>query len=230
MAYSDFTTIRQVEKQFGVRQIRKQVFTDIKENLPSPRLLEELEEAEDLPLFSEKAKSELIIMPILKEIRRKNRTFNIFSGYAFDVDKAQSLNGICDYILSSNLESIEIKSPIFCLVEAKNKTIEEGIGQAAAEMIAAKLFNVPILFDNIQDSAQNRTRFFIIGKDFINQKSDNDKTTIIARLPEDGKPGTLVRSFPVPGARRVTAGPSRSARRSWAPRPRCAGRHRDGSR
>lgn len=59
--------------------------------------------------------------------------------------------------------------------------------------IAAKLFNVPILFDNIQDSAQNRTRFFIIGKDFINQKSDNDKTTIIARLPDDGKPGTLVR-------------------------------------
>ena len=141
MAYSDFTTIRQVEKQFGVRQIRKQVFTDVKQTLPSPRLLEELQEAEDLPLFSEKAKSELIIMPILKEIRRKNRTFNIFSGYAFDVDKAQSLNGICDYILSSNLESIEIKSPIFCLVEAKNKTIEEGIGQAAAEMIAAKLFN-----------------------------------------------------------------------------------------
>ena len=95
MAYSDFTTIRQVEKQFGVRQIKKKVFTDIKENLPSPRLLEELEEAEDLPLFSEKAKSELIIMPILKEIRRKNRTFNIFSGYSFDVDKAQSLNGIC---------------------------------------------------------------------------------------------------------------------------------------
>jgi chorismate mutase / prephenate dehydratase len=59
--------------------------------------------------------------------------------------------------------------------------------------IAAKLFNVPILFDNIQDSAQNRTRFFIIGKDFINQKSDNDKTTIIAKLPDDGKPGTLVR-------------------------------------
>ena len=83
MAYSDFTTIRQVEKQFGVRQIRKQVFTDVKQTLPSPRLLEELQEAEDLPLFSEKAKSELIIMPILKEIRRKNRTFNIFSPYFF---------------------------------------------------------------------------------------------------------------------------------------------------
>lgn len=141
MAYSDFTTIRQVEKQFGVRQVKKNIFTDVKPTLPSSRLLEELQEAEELPLFSEKAKSELIIMPILKEVRRKNRTFNIFSGYSFDVDKAQSLNGICDYILSSNIESIEIKSPIFCLVEAKNRTIEEGIGQAAAEMIAAKIFN-----------------------------------------------------------------------------------------
>lgn len=64
---------------------------------------------------------------------------------------------------------------------------------AICSHIAAKLFDVPILFDNIQDSAQNRTRFFIIGKDFINQKSDNDKTTIIARLPEDGKPGTLMK-------------------------------------
>ncbi|MFY7828777.1 MAG: prephenate dehydratase [Flectobacillus sp.] len=64
---------------------------------------------------------------------------------------------------------------------------------AVCSHIAAKLFDVPILFDNIQDSSQNRTRFFIIGKDFINQKSEKDKTTIIAKLPDDGKPGTLVR-------------------------------------
>jgi chorismate mutase/prephenate dehydratase len=64
---------------------------------------------------------------------------------------------------------------------------------AVCSHIAAKLFDVPILFDNIQDSSQNRTRFFIIGKDFVNQKSEKDKTTIIAKLPDDGKPGTLVR-------------------------------------
>ncbi len=70
---------------------------------------------------------------------------------------------------------------------------QETDSAAICSHIAAKLFDVPILFDNIQDSAQNRTRFFIIGKDFVNQKSENDKTTIIAKLPEDGKPGTLVR-------------------------------------
>jgi chorismate mutase / prephenate dehydratase len=64
---------------------------------------------------------------------------------------------------------------------------------AICSHIAAKLFDVPILFDNIEDSEQNRTRFFIIGKDFVNQKSGNDKTTIVAQLPETGKPGVLVR-------------------------------------
>lgn len=77
MAYSDFTTIRQVEKQFGIYQFKKQLFTDIEQVLPSERLLVDLQEAEEMPLFSEKAKSELIIMPILKEIRRKHRTFSI---------------------------------------------------------------------------------------------------------------------------------------------------------
>ena len=91
MAYSDFTTIRQVEKQFGIRQIKKQLFVDIKQVSPSERLLEDIEEAEEMPLFSEKAKSELLIMPILKEVRRKNRTFSIFSGYSFDVDKSQEI-------------------------------------------------------------------------------------------------------------------------------------------
>ncbi len=64
---------------------------------------------------------------------------------------------------------------------------------AICSNIAAKLFAVPILFDNIQDTSLNRTRFFIIGKDFVNQKSIEDKTTIIVKLKDDGKPGTLVR-------------------------------------
>ena len=65
---------------------------------------------------------------------------------------------------------------------------------ALCSHIAAKLFDVPILFDNIGDTDLNRTRFFIIGsKDFINQKSEQDKTTIIVHMPDTGKPGTLVR-------------------------------------
>ena len=38
-------------------------------------------------------------------------------------------------------DTIEINDPIFCLVEAKNRTIEEGFGQCASEMCVAFLFN-----------------------------------------------------------------------------------------
>jgi chorismate mutase/prephenate dehydratase len=48
---------------------------------------------------------------------------------------------------------------------------------------------LPILYDNIEDSADNFTRFLIIAQDIKNENSGKDKTTILARLP--GGPGSL---------------------------------------
>ncbi len=39
------------------------------------------------------------------------------------------------------INSIDIKAPVFCVVEAKNRTVEEGLAQAGASMLAAALFN-----------------------------------------------------------------------------------------
>lgn len=153
MAYSDFINIAQVEKQFGIKQTIGKLFLQSPTIQPSEHLQIDLADIEEMPLInSEKAKSEFLIVPILKEIRRQNRHFSIFSGYTFDVDKEQSLVGICDYILSNKMDSLEIKSPIFCLVEAKNRTTTEGIPQVASEMIAAQIFNerennpIPIMY------------------------------------------------------------------------------------
>ncbi len=153
MAYIDFTNIAQVEKLFGVRQTIGKLFPNSPMIEPSEHLKTDLEDVREMPLInSEKAKSEFLIVPILKEIRRRNRHFSIFSGYTFDVDKEQSLVGICDYILSAEIDSLEIKSPIFCLVEAKNRTTTEGIPQVASEMIAAQIFNerennqIPVIY------------------------------------------------------------------------------------
>jgi hypothetical protein len=142
MVYSDFTNISQIEKQFGISQTLGNIFEKVCPIEPSEHLAIDLLDVEEMPLInSEKAKSEFLIVPILKEIRRRVYRFNIFSGYTFDVDKEQSLVGICDYILSKHTHSLEIKSAIFCLVEAKNRTTIEGIPQVAAEMIAAQIFN-----------------------------------------------------------------------------------------
>ncbi len=72
-----------------------------------------------MPLYnSEKAKSELLIMPILKKIRRNNKFLNIFSGYNFEVNGSVGLNGFYDYLLSTDTQSLEVNSAVFCIVEA----------------------------------------------------------------------------------------------------------------
>lgn len=108
----------------------------------SDLLLQTLADNEFEQLYSEKAKSEFIVNPILKELHKKNRNkFTCFSGYEFNVDKQLGLNGFCDFILSAVPNSPLIKSPVFCMVEAKKGLIDEGFGQCGAEMFAAQIFN-----------------------------------------------------------------------------------------
>ena len=66
---------------------------------------------------------------------------------------------------------------------------EEGTGAICAP-IAARQYRLPILYSNIQDSADNQTRFLILGKNFINEISEADKTSVIAKLADE--PGALV--------------------------------------
>ncbi len=109
---------------------------------PSDLILILLKEAMDEALATEKAKSEFIINPIFKELKRHNNNlFSYFSGYKFDVDAKLGLNGYCDFILSASVNTHIIKQPLFCLVEAKKTDLDEGFGQCGAEMVAGKLFN-----------------------------------------------------------------------------------------
>jgi hypothetical protein len=146
MAYSDFVYISELEDLFGIVQKRKNLFPSLSGITPSERLLLDLEDADLVPINTEKAKSEHLIVPVLKEILRKNRNFSYFSGFLFDVDKTQGLSGYCDYIFSTETDAIEIKSPVFCIIEAtggvpQNRSLEEGYAQACAEMIASRIFN-----------------------------------------------------------------------------------------
>jgi hypothetical protein len=143
MAYPDFTLIK-FKQAFRIESASVQLFTtkNVKSIRPSQRLREDIKEAETLPIVTEKAKSELIITPIIKELKRRNPSFSFFSGFTFSVDASVGLTGVPDFILTRTTENlIEIEAPIFCLVEAKNGIVEEGIGQCAAEMYASRLFN-----------------------------------------------------------------------------------------
>jgi hypothetical protein len=91
---------------------------------------------------SEKAKSELLVSPILTEVRKLTHDqIQLFSGEEFNVDKEQGLNGFCDFLLSKSTTAYIIEAPIIMLVEAKKGELDVGLGQCVAEMVAAQIFN-----------------------------------------------------------------------------------------
>ncbi len=144
MAYSSFTLSR-VKADFGlITDETEDLFAHVPGCLPSQLLEATLRE--QLPLASaintEKARSELVIMPVLIEVRRHlQNQVAIFSGTTLDVDPAQGLEGRCDFILSQSPEQYYIVAPVLTIIEAKNENIPNGLGQCLATMIAARLFN-----------------------------------------------------------------------------------------
>ncbi|XZN95277.1 MAG: hypothetical protein ACM65K_20770 [Microcoleus sp.] len=144
MPYSQFT-IEQIKSSFGIR-LSEQV--GIFGNIPEASYSNFLSETLDyniplaLAINSEKSRSELIVMPILIELRKQfSNQIGLFSGKDFTVDSQKGLNGFCDFLISKSPEQLIIEAPVIAIVEAKNDNIETGLGQCMAEMIAAQLFN-----------------------------------------------------------------------------------------
>ncbi|MBE8989512.1 hypothetical protein [Nostoc sp. LEGE 12450] len=144
MAYSDFKLIEVIDSFGLVIHESSGLFADVQEQECSDLLSTILKENVDLAvaISSEKARSEMIISPILLEIRRKfNYEISFFSGVDFTVDSQRGLNGFCDFILSLSSEQLLVRSPVIVLVESKNENLRSGLAQCIAEMVAAQLFN-----------------------------------------------------------------------------------------
>ncbi len=129
-------------EELGIRLRRKELFPEIIPIEPSSLLKQVLAINLKKPLATEKAKSELIIVPVLSELATiNNDSFTFFSGYNFDIDKAKGLKGHCDFLLSKEVNSPIIEAPVISIVEAKNADFSLGIPQCVAQMYAAQIFN-----------------------------------------------------------------------------------------
>lgn len=86
-----------------------------------------------------------------------------------------------------NIEQIPVEST------AKAAILAAADPEAAAicSHIAAKLYGVPTMFENVQDTVDNTTRFVILS-DFKNGISKDDKTSILVKLKDPLKAGSLV--------------------------------------
>ena len=91
---------------------------------------------------TEKARSELIVAPILMEVYQRNQPeIGFFSGVDFTVDDKQGLSGVCDFLFTRSREHSVIVAPVLAVVEAKKEDLKPGLGQCIAELVAARLFN-----------------------------------------------------------------------------------------
>jgi hypothetical protein len=144
MAYSEFK-LKDVKTRFNLTVVETaDLFSETPSLAVEDGLLATL--AENIPLAlavnTEKARSELIISPVLVEFRRSlNRRVSLFSGIDLTVDPGVGLNGVCDFIISGSPEQFYLSAPVVTIVEAKKEDIVGGIGQCIAEMVAARIFN-----------------------------------------------------------------------------------------
>ena len=144
MSYEEFN-LEQISSDFGLAiEEDFELFADIQEVQLDEFFLRYLHN--NIPLAvaisTEKAKSEMILAPILIELRRMlNNQISLFSGVKFNVDSTRGLNGFCDFLISRSRQQSFIKSPVVAIVEAKNDNIKSGYAQCMAEMIAAQIFN-----------------------------------------------------------------------------------------
>ncbi|WP_128545202.1 prephenate dehydratase [Larkinella soli] len=112
--------------------------------------------------------------------------------------------GQCSKFLKEYFEGLPAELvPVESTSKAAKLAAQNPRAAAVCSHIASKLFGVPVLFDNIEDTDLNRTRFLILAKDFKNQRSGNDKTTLVARLPNTNSPGVLAQFLQEFNARRI---------------------------
>ena len=144
MAYSDFTLESAIQRLGLTMSPPVDMFAALPPVPVRPMFAELLVDQITVAtaVHTEKARSELIVVPILMEARRQaGRPTSFFSGVPFDVSPELGLNGICNFLLCLSPNQFIIGPPVLAVVEAKNDSIRGGLGQCAAEMVAAQLFN-----------------------------------------------------------------------------------------
>lgn len=106
--------------------------------------------------------------------------------YSKDIGFKQCKKFLNESFNGSKVEYIAVNSTS----KAAKIALDEDGSAAMCSHIAARIHKVPILFDNIEDSTNNFTRFLIISKNIKNQKSEHDKTSLLAKTTD--KPGSLM--------------------------------------
>jgi hypothetical protein len=144
MGFGDFHKLEDTVKKLNLLPVdHMDLFADCPEVAPSASARDAL--LRGLPLATaigtEKARSELLVAPLLLDLKYHAPDISIFSGVEFSVDPDAGLTGVCDFLVSRAPEQYMVRAPVVALVEAKKDDLREGMAQCLAEMVAALTFN-----------------------------------------------------------------------------------------
>jgi len=95
-----------------------------------------------------------------------------------------------EFLAEHGLVNIE-QIPVESTAKAAILAAEDPKAAAICSHIAAKLYGVPTMFENIEDEHDSSTRFVILS-DFKNGISEHDKTSILVKLHDAQEAGSLV--------------------------------------
>jgi len=94
-----------------------------------------------------------------------------------------------DFLLEHELQDVE-QIPVESTAKAAKLAAKDPEAAAICSHIAAKIYNVPNMFENIEDVHSNTTRFIILSN-FENAAHRSSKTSILVRLKDGVKAGAL---------------------------------------
>ncbi len=120
----------------------------------------------------------------------------------------------CRRWLSTAMPGVELL-PVASSAKAATMAAAESNFAAIGSTLASELYNLRIVFENIEDGAGNQTRFFVIGKDAA-KPTGNDKTSIVFSTPH--KAGSLTEALNVFSHHNVnltSIGNRPSRRKNW---------------
>jgi hypothetical protein len=163
MAFADFSLESAIERFDLTLPPRADLFARVRVLEIPPVLREVLDRwaPQALEVNTEKARSELIIAPVLMEaMHLAGDDLRVYSGVSLDVDRERGLFGRCDFLLGRRSGPFLLGSPLLAVVEAKNEDIPGNLGQCVAEMVAVRILNerkghpIPVVHGSVTTGAE----------------------------------------------------------------------------
>lgn len=120
----------------------------------------------------------------------------------------------CRSWLSGNMQNVR-KQEVSSTSAGAFRAAKEKGAAAIASLMAAEIYNLPLLFRNLEDNPENTTRFFVISEEWA-EPSGKDKTSLMFSIKDE--PGALLRMLESFGAEginltRIESRPSK--RKAW---------------